>query len=115
MLCCFRRWRSSRPQLARGSEKRAIVAAIRRAHEIGLSQKASCVRVYVSTVNPSWATMQFIYVHGCEKQDANGVAIVHRRHGRWRFVTAGSSFSCPIPGHSPRRVQRDLKLTCVKR
>jgi hypothetical protein len=102
-------------RVARGAEKAAIVAALRRAHDIGPSQTGSCMRVYVSSVNPSWATMQFIFVRRCERQDANGISVVHRNHGRWRFVTAGSEFSCPIPGHIPPRVQRDLKLSCIPR
>lgn len=113
VLCCLPAGGIART-LVHGNEKKAIVAAIRRAHDIGSSQTASCMHVYVSTVNPNWATMQFIFVHRCAKQDANGVAIVHRMHRRWHFVTAGSSFSCPIPGHIPPRVQRDLKLSCVK-
>jgi hypothetical protein len=102
-------------RVAGGKEKAAIIAAIRRAHDIGPSQTGSCMRVYVSTVNRNWATMQFIFVRRCESQDANGVSVIHRERGRWRFVTAGSAFSCPIPGHIPSRVQRDLKLFCTSR
>jgi hypothetical protein len=113
VLCCLPGLAIAR-KLVHGTQKRVIVAAIRRSHDVGPSQTGSCMRVYVSTVNPSWATMQFIYVRRCEKQDANGIAIVHCTHGHWHFVTAGSAFSCPIPGHIPRHVQRDLKLGCVK-
>lgn len=102
-------------RLVQGNEKAAIITAARRAHDLGTSQTASCLRVYVSTVEPSWATIQFVYVPRCEQQDANGVAVMHRTQGRWRFVTAGSAFTCPIPGHIPRRVQRDLKLSCIPR
>jgi hypothetical protein len=102
-------------RLATGSEKAAIISAVRRAHEIGPSQTAACMRVYVSTVNSNWATMQFVFTGRCAQQAANGVSVVHRTHGRWRFVTAGSAFSCPIPGHIPKRVQADLRLHCVPR
>lgn len=112
VICCFPAVALAR-RVAGGSEKAAIIAAIRRAHDVGPSQTGSCMRVYVSTVNPNWATMQFIFVRRCESQDANGVSVIHRGHGRWKFVTAGSAFSCPIPGHIPRRVQRDLKLACI--
>lgn len=113
LLCCLSTAALAR-QLVQGKEKQAIVGAIRRAHDIGPSQTASCMRVYVSTVNRNWATMEFIFNHRCAKQDANGISIVHRTNDHWRFVTAGSSFSCPIPGHIPPRVQKDLKLSCMK-
>jgi hypothetical protein len=112
LVCCFSAVAAAR-RLAYGSQKAAIIAAIRRAHDIGPSQTAACMHVYVSTVNPNWATMQFIYLRRCDSQDANGISVIHREHGRWKFVTAGSAFSCPIPGHIPRRVQRDLKLSCI--
>ena len=112
ILGCFSGTALAR-RLVSGHEKTAIIAAIRRAHDIGPSQTGSCMRVYVSTVNPNWATMQFVFVARCQSQDANGVSIVHRMRGRWHFVTAGSAFSCPIPGHIPMRVQRDLKLACI--
>ena len=114
VVCCFPAVAIAR-RLAPGNEESAIIAAIRRAHDIGPSQKASCMRVYVSTISRNWATMQFIYVRRCERQDANGVAVIHRTRGRWRFVTAGSAFSCPIPGHIPKPVQRDLRLSCIPR
>ena len=114
VVCCFPAVALAR-RLAQGKEKTAIIAAIRRAHEIGPSQTGSCMRVYVSTVNPNWATMQFIFVKRCQSQDANGVSVVHRKNGHWKFVTVGSAFSCPIPGHIPKRVQQDLKLACVRR
>ena len=99
-------------RLAGGPEKAAIIATIRAAHDIGPEQTGSCMRVWVSTVNRNWATMEFLYVARCASQDANGVSVIRRTHGHWHFVTAGSSFSCPIPGHIPARVKRDLRLTC---
>jgi hypothetical protein len=112
LICCFPAAALAR-RLVRGNEKAEIVAALRRAHDIGPLQKASCMRVYVSTVNEQWATMQFIFVARCERQDADGVSVIHRSRGRWRYVTAGSAFTCPIPGHIPRRVQTDLRLSCI--
>lgn len=100
-------------RLAPGKEKTAIIAAIRAAHDISAHQTASCMKVYVSTVNPNWATMEFLLqAKRCESQAANGIAVIARRSGRWHFVTAGSDFSCPIPGHIPMKVQRDLNLDC---
>src|ERR1022692_1649094 len=45
VVCCFPAVAIAR-RLAPGNEKSAIIAAIRRAHDIGPSQKASCMRVY---------------------------------------------------------------------
>ncbi|MGA9856279.1 MAG: hypothetical protein WBQ18_00380 [Solirubrobacteraceae bacterium] len=98
---------------ARGAERTAIISAMRLAHQLGPSQTAACLTVNVSTVDGSWATVGFVYAQRCAGQEANGITVMHRRNGRWRFVTAGSAFSCPIPGHIPRRVQRDLRLSCV--
>jgi hypothetical protein len=102
-------------RLATGDTKVAVIAAVRRAGEIGTRQTASCLRVYISTVNSNWATMQFVYSRSCERLDGNGVAVIHSIRGRWHFVAAGSAFPCPIPGHIPKRVQADLKLVCVPR
>lgn len=100
-------------RLATGDTKAAVIAAVRRAGEIGTPQTASCLRVYISTVDSNWATMQFVYIPRCERLDGNGVAVIHRIHGRWHFVTAGSEFLCPFPGHIPKWVQTDLRLFCV--
>jgi hypothetical protein len=39
--------------------------------------------------------------------------VLHRKHGRWKTVTAGSSFDCPIPD-VPKRIVKDLKLRCYE-
>lgn len=102
-------------RLATGHTKLAVIAAVRSAGELGTPQTASCLRVYISTVNSRWATIQFLYVRRCERLDGDGVAVINRTGGRWRFVTAGSEFYCPMPGHIPKRVQADLRLYCVPR
>jgi hypothetical protein len=50
-------------------------------------------------------------VPGCRAVD--GVAVFKRRvnTSRWRFVTAGSTFSCPVP-HVPVKAAADLKIHC---
>lgn len=102
-------------RLARPAEKTAILAAVHRAHQIAPGVSGRCLNVYVSTVDVRWATVGFRYVTSCLSQAANGVIIMHRTAGRWRFVVAGSAISCPLPGHIPPRVQRDLRLVCVPR
>jgi hypothetical protein len=114
VACCLPAVAVAR-RLATGATKAAVIAAVRRAGEIGTPQTASCLRVYISTVNSNWASMQFVYSRACERLDGNGVAVIHRIGGQWNFVAAGSAFPCPTPGHIPKRVQTDLKLFCVPR
>jgi hypothetical protein len=102
-------------RLARPAEKTAILAAAFRSHQIAPDVTGRCLNVYVSTVNPNWATVGFRYVPSCVSQAGNGVIIMHRTGGRWRFIGAGSAFSCPLPGHVPPRVKRDLRLVCIPR
>jgi hypothetical protein len=96
---------------AHGRQEAAVLQAAR----FGRNAPQKCYHVYVSTVSSSWATATFAgsLAGGCSRVASNGVVVVHFKQGRWHFVTAGSSFGCPIPGHIPSRVQRDLKLTCV--
>ena len=89
------------------SEKRAI-------SEI-FNAPPKCSKVFVSTVDAHWASYQFnaakIDVSPCEQVAADGIAVVRKSGGRWRFVTAGSSFECPVPD-VPRKVAKDLHVRC---
>jgi len=73
-----------------------------------------CYRVHVSTVGSTWAATTYggATSRPCITYVADGVSVTHYVRGRWRFVTAGSAFNCPIPGHIPTPVQRDLRLFC---
>lgn len=97
---------------AAGPQKRAIMTAA------GLrpATPLRCYRVEISTVNSAWAATQYAGGTGrpCIAYAADGVSITHFVRGRWRFVTAGSAFHCPIPGHIPIAVQRDLRLFCIR-
>lgn len=81
-----------------------------------------CLTVLISTSNRSWAALYFtgLWVParkmppGCAKYAANGITIFHYRAGRWRFVTAGSSFvnssgKCGVP-RVPKAVIKDFRL-----
>jgi hypothetical protein len=83
---------------------------------------ARCLTALISTPNRSWGAVYFtgLWVParkmpaGCAKYAANGISIFHYRAGRWRFVTAGSSFvnsdgTCGVP-HVPRAVIKDFRL-----
>jgi hypothetical protein len=90
------------------SERHAVLNAIVHQHQLSGSQ-AACQVVTISTVNQSYAsaTWPARLSKACQRVAANGVIIEHRKHGRWRFVSVGSSFQCPIRG-VPTRVARDL-------
>ncbi|MGH2876774.1 MAG: hypothetical protein ACRDNJ_01680 [Solirubrobacteraceae bacterium] len=76
-----------------------------------------CLKFVVSTAAGGWGNVFFRGTHpphGCLKFGFNGVTIFHLKHGRWRFVTEGSSFvgsngRCSVP-HVPKRVAHDFKL-----
>ena len=76
-----------------------------------------CTRVRVSTVvsNPSWASLSFKPGRKCMRFAADGVAILKKRPGgRWKFVTAGSSFDCgPLYEQVPQPVVQDLGISCI--
>ena len=83
------------------TERAAIVRAV-----FGSRFPVRCGVVYASTVNTTWASAQWIgqvvatgkMPHGCLALGSNGVAIVHLEKGRWRIVTEGSSYTCPLAG-----------------
>lgn len=83
---------------------------------------ARCLTALISTSNRSWGAVYFtgLWVParkmppGCAKYAANGITIFHYRAGRWRFVTAGSSFvnsngKCGV-AHVPKAVIKDFHL-----
>jgi hypothetical protein len=93
-----------------GPSKAPIVRAA-----LGATVPRQCAAVYVSSVNGSWASAMFDPQHGwtarCSKFGSDGVVVLHRVHGHWHMVTAGSSFTCPIR-HVPAAVARDLRIAC---
>ncbi len=89
-------------------EKRAIAQVF--------NAPPKCAKIHISTVNQRFATYRFnprkFNVKPCEQVAADGVAILkQRRSGRWRIVTAGSAFDCPVP-KTPRKVVKDLRVQC---
>ena len=89
------------------SEKRAISKTF--------NAPPKCAKIFVSTVDQHWASYQFnakkIDVSPCDQVAADGIAILRKREGRWKFVTAGSAFDCPVPD-TPRKVAKDLRVPC---
>ena len=92
------------------SERTAILAAVVKQHQLTRAQ-AACQVVTISTVNHNYAALTWPsrLSHACLRVAANGVIVEHRRARAWHFVTAGSSFPCPIKG-VPAAVQRDLHV-----
>jgi hypothetical protein len=91
-------------------------ATIARTVPTALHTPQRCLVVYVTTVDGgNWATMGFnnAMLHSCIRWAANGVAIVHRVDGRWRFLGAGSGdIPCGRLG-IPVAVRSDLILPCT--
>lgn len=76
----------------------------------------ACAKVRVSTVSkkPKWGTVSFRPGGPrCETHASNGVTVAKKTHGRWRMVTAGSSFSCSeLYASVPQEVAKDLGIKC---
>jgi hypothetical protein len=77
---------------------------------------AGCLRYWVSTASSGWADVAFSphFPKSCTRYASNGEVIFHLVAGKWKFVTAGSSFvnsngSCGVP-HVPKAVVKDFKL-----
>jgi hypothetical protein len=83
------------------------------AQAIGVPKR--CLRTRISTVNERWSRTTIRNEKAsCQEHAGDGVAVFKRRGGKWRFVTAGSSFDCPVPD-VPRRIAKDLEIPCEPR
>lgn len=76
-----------------------------------------CAKVKVSTETkkPKWGRVSWRRGGSqCDPLASNGVTIVKKSTGRWRFITAGSSFTCgELYAKVPRAVAQDLKIACT--
>jgi hypothetical protein len=99
-------------RVATGSTRTAIERA---AGSQVLRIPQRCLVVEVTTTDGgNWATVGFNAANdrSCGRWGFNGVDILRRAHGRWHFVTSGSSrVPCGRLG-VPVRVRRDLRLPC---
>ena len=91
------------------AKEKAQIASI-----IGLP--AACAKVRVSTVTkkPKWGSVGFrLSGSQCESHASDGVTIAKKTGGRWRVVTAGSSFSCSeLYQEVPEAIAKDLGIKC---
>jgi hypothetical protein len=92
------------------SKERTQIAAV-------VQLPSKCARVKVSTVTkkPKWSSVSWRNGGSeCMSLASNGVTVEKKSHGRWRFVTAGSSFDCPgLYAKVPQAVAGDLKISCA--
>jgi hypothetical protein len=92
------------------SKERAQIAA-------AVQLPSKCARVKVSTVTkkPKWSSVSWRNGGSeCMPLASNGVTVEKKSHGRWRSVTAGSSFDCPgLYAKVPQTVAKDLKISCT--
>jgi len=77
-----------------------------------------CARVRVSTVTkkPKWGSVSWRRGGSqCDPLASNGVTVAKKTNGRWRFITAGSSFTCSeLYQQVPKPIAKDLRIKCVK-
>jgi hypothetical protein len=101
------------------SERAALVKAFD--HYVRAPVAAKCLREEISTVNTSWAWVEFGFNHKgqlpaiCAKFASNGQVVFHHRAGKWRWIAAGSDFrnangSCSLSRKMPAKVITDLGL-----
>jgi len=91
-------------------KERKAVAAI-----VDLPAKCAHVRISTVTEKPKWASVSFRphSPESCQPFASDGVTVAKKRSGRWRFVTAGSSFDCPdLYKDVPVSVAQDLGIDC---
>jgi hypothetical protein len=76
-----------------------------------------CARVRVSTETrkPKWGRVSWREGGSqCDPLASNGVTVVKKANGRWRLITAGSSFTCSeLYEKVPRPVVKDLRIRCT--
>lgn len=100
-------------------ERAALVTAFD--HYVKAPVAAKCLREEVSTVNASWAWVEFGFGRNgqlpavCARFASNGRVVFHHRAGEWRWISAGSDFrngngSCSLSRKMPVRVIKDLGL-----
>jgi hypothetical protein len=76
-----------------------------------------CARVRVSTVTkkPKWGSVSWRRGGSqCDPLASNGVTVAKKHNGRWRSITAGSSFTCgELYKQVPQQIAKDLRIKCV--
>jgi hypothetical protein len=73
------------------------------------------VRVSTETRKPKWGKVSWRRGGSqCDPLASNGVTVVKKTRGNWRFITAGSSFTCgELYAKVPKPIVKDLKISCT--
>ena len=92
------------------SKEKAQIAAV-----VQLPSKCARVKVSTTTKKPKWGAVSWRNGGSeCMPLASNGVTVTKKSHGRWRFVTAGSSFTCgELYKKVPKAVAKDLGISCT--
>lgn len=80
-----------------------------------LPPRCAAVRISTVTKKPKWGSVSWRPGGAkCKPFAANGVTVVKKSNGQWRFITAGSSFDCgPLYKVVPLAVVQDLGISCI--
>ena len=103
------------PAVANAQRKPTHKEKVRIARVVNLPARCARVRVSTVTKKPKWGSVSFRPGPSkCDRFASNGVTVVRKVVGHWRFVTAGSSFDCPgLYAKVPKTVVHDLKISCI--
>jgi hypothetical protein len=73
------------------------------------------VRISTETKKPKWGKVSWRRGGSqCDPLASNGVTVVKKTKGSWRFITAGSSFTCgELYAKVPKAIAKDLKISCT--
>jgi hypothetical protein len=103
------------PALVHADRKPTHKEKVRIARVVDLPAKCARVRVSTVTKKPKWGSVSFRPgSKDCNPFASNGVTVVRKAVGHWRFVTAGSSFDCSsLYAQVPKNVAADLGISCT--
>ena len=103
------------PAVVHADRKPTHKEKVRIARVVDLPAKCARVRISTTTKKPKWGSVAFRPgPSGCDLFASNGVTVVRKAVGRWRFVTAGSSFDCSsLYAKVPENVVKDLGISCT--
>jgi hypothetical protein len=101
--------------VANADRKPSHKEKVRMARVVDLPAKCATVRVSTETKKPKWGSVSFRPgPKDCNPFASNGVTVVRKSVGHWRFVTAGSSFDCSsLYAQVPKSVVADLGISCT--
>jgi hypothetical protein len=105
------------PAIGQASRKPRVNEGIQIASVVHLPIRCAKVRISTETRKPKWGKVSFRPKRtSCDPFASNGVTVVKKSAGRWRFITAGSSFECgELYKQVPKAIANDLGIDCFTR